>query len=976
MLDINMSDVLNVLSLCAPYLIFFGVVLAAAVITMIAVKKIPRARKYMIRCQAGVAIVLVLMIVVNLILLQPLHTIVTLAMGGGKISDNTTAEAGEVIEDIVDEGIVLLENEDNLLPLVAGSNLNVFGWASTNPCYGGTGSGGVTLGDSYPMVSLLEGLGNAGFKLNTELEKFYVDYRADRPEVGMYAQDWTLPEPPVASYSDELINGATEFSDTAMIVITRVGGEGADLPTNLGSIESNNGEFESVDLDGWVIDLGVTYENNSEEYEDFPRDTHYLELSQSEKDMIELVCESFDDVILVFNGANAFELDFVNDYKQIKSVLWCAGAGQNGFNSLGKTVSGQVNPSGKTADTFVKDVAETPYYNNIGTYIYDNMSEFDADEFGLPTQVSFVNYVEGIYIGYRFYETAAEEGLIDYDETVSYPFGYGLSYTEFKQEMGALSVDADGNISIDVTVTNTGNTAGKDVVQVYYNPPYKDGGIEKASANLVAFDKTEQLEAGASQTLTITFNQEDMASYDTYGKGCYVLEAGDYGISIRKDSHTIIEEERYTLDAAISYNGDNARSTDTETATNQMEFAEGDLTYLSRANGFENYEEATAAPGSYTLSEEYKATFINNSNYNPEEYNDDSDEMPVVGADNGMALAEMRGKDYDDETWESLLDQLSISDMNTMIALGGYTTVEIVSVEKYATTDCDGPASITNNFTGAASIVFPPAVMIANTWNTDLSLEFGRSIGKMADEMDVSGWYAPAMNTHRSAFAGRNFEYYSEDGVLAGKMAANATVGAEEYGVYAYLKHFALNDQEAKRLSMLCTWSNEQAIREIYLKPFELAVKEGGAKAIMSSFNYIGMTWAGGCDALLNQILRNEWGFHGMVLTDYFGGYGFMNADQAIRNGNDICLTNYDTGCNYVKDTVSATSVQAMRQAAKNIMYTVVNSRAYSTEGSVGKLQTWEKTMFGIDAAVVLILAALELTVVKKGYQKRKEGVR
>ncbi len=973
MLDINMDDVLNILELCRSYLIFFGIVLAASIITMVAVRKMPAAKKYMIHWQAGIAIAIALIITVNMVLLVPLNTIVSLAMGSGDISDETTEEAQDLVKAIADEGIVLLENEEDLLPLESGSNLNAFGWGSTNPCYGGTGSG--ALSDSYPIVTLLEGLENAGFTLNTELEEFYVDYRADRPEVGMWAQDWTLPEPPANTYSSELIDNAVDFADTAMIVITRVGGEGADLPTSLNDIEAEAaaGESGTIDLGGVEYEVGVDFENNSDEYEDFPDGAHYLELSQSEKDMIDLVCDNFDDVVLVYNGANAFELDFVEDYDEIKSVLWCSGTGQNGFDSLGEILSGEVNPSGKTSDTFVKDLTATPYYNNIGKNLYDNMDEFQGEESGKTTTPSFVNYVEGIYVGYKFYETAAEEGFIDYDEMIAYPFGYGLSYTEFVQEMSNFSVDADGNISFDVTVTNTGDTAGKDVVQVYYNPPYTDGGIEKASANLIAFDKTDMLEPGASETLSITFNQEEMASYDTYGEGCYVLEEGDYGISIRQDSHVVIAEETYSLDETIIYDEDNTRSSDEATAENQFDHAEGDITYLSRANSFENYEEATAAPVSYTLEEEYKETFLNISNYNPEDYNDDADEMPVTEADNGKVLADLRGKDYDDEEREELLDQLSVSDMNELISMGGYSTVELTSVEKYSTVDCDGPASINNNFTGVGSIGFPSAVMIASTWNDELATEFGRSIGKMADEMDVSGWYAPAMNTHRSAFAGRNFEYYSEDGLLAGKMAAQAVIGAEEFGVYAYLKHFAMNDQEDYRLWQLCTWSNEQAIREIYLKPFEIAVKEGGAKAIMSSFNYIGTEWAGGSDALLNKVLRDEWGFRGMVLTDYFGGYGYMNADQAIRNGNDSCLVNYDIGVNNVQESESATAVTAMRQASKNIMYTVVNSRAYNTEQEVGGFQTWEMAMFGVDAAVVILLAVLEFTVIKKGYNKRKE---
>lgn len=950
-LNINISDVISILKLCVPYLIFFGVVLLAAIVVMVIVRKFTKAKKYMFRWQAGVAIGLALVITANLICFGPMATIISLATGNGVISADTTVQAQALCEDIADEGIVLLENQANILPLTSNKKLNVFGWASTNPCYGGTGSG--ALSDSYPTITLLQGLQNAGITLNTELSDFYTAYRADRPVVGMFSQDWTLPEPAADTYGEKLLSDAQSFSDTAMVVITRVGGEGADLPTDMSK---------------------VTYTNNSQTYADFEPGEHFLQLTQTEQDMIDLVCSKFDKVVLVYNGANAFELGFTRDYEQIKSVIWCPGAGQNGFNGLGSIISGDVNPSGKTSDTFVYDLTATPNYNNFGSFVYDNMSEFTATAFGAPVSPTFVNYVEGIYVGYRFYETAAAEGLIKYDDVVAYPFGYGLSYTSFSQKMSSLKTDADGKISFDVTVTNTGTTAGKDVVQAYYNPPYTNGGIEKSSANLVAFDKTAMLEPGQSETVTITFNAEDMASFDTYGTGSYVLEKGDYGISIRSDSHTVIEEQKYTVADTITYDEGNKRSTDGVAAVSQFADSEGNATYLSRKDGFANYAKATAAPASLTMDADLKANFHNNSNFVAADLNDPKDEMPVTGANNGVTLASLRGKDFDDAGWDKLLDQLTIKDMNTLIGVGGYQTSAAASVGKSSTIDCDGPASINNNFTGVGSIGFPSAVMIASTWNMDLAEAFGESIGKMADEMNVSGWYAPAMNTHRSAFAGRNFEYYSEDGLLSGRIAAKAIAGAEKHGVYAYMKHFALNDQETNRLSMLCTWSSEQAIREIYLKPFELAVKEGGAKAAMVAFNYIGTDWAGGSKALQQNVLRDEWGFHGFALTDYFGpdGYGYMSADEGIRNGTDNCLATYDVGTNFVKDTTSATSVLAMRQSAKNIMYTVVNSRLYDAGNIQTGLLGWQIAAIVINVVLVAALAALELLVIMKGYKKRK----
>ena len=947
MLAINMDDVIKVVSSIKGYLIALAAVILLAVAVMVGCRKMKKSKKYLIRWQAGLGLVAAAAIIVNLILTGPMYSMVSLATGGGKVSEENVASATQLCEDIADEGIVLLDN-DGTLPLAKNSKLNVFGWASTNPCYGGTGSG--ALSDAYPTVTLLEGLTNAGFELNTELSDFYTSYRADRPVVGMFSQDWTLPEPEAAAYSSELLDEAKAFSDTALVVITRVGGEGADLPTDVSKV---------------TYDAGHSYN-------DFEPGEHYLQLSKTEEDMVKLVCDNFDNVVVVYNGANAMELGWVKDYSQIKSVIWCAGTGQSGFNALGSILCGDVNPSGRTIDTFVYDLTQTPTANNFGNFNYTNMDEFKANSFGADTIPAFVNYVEGIYVGYKFYETAAAEGLIDYDKTVVYPFGRGLSYTTFTQTLNSVT-EADGTITVDVTVTNIGSASGKEVVEVYYNPPYTNGGIEKASTNLIGFAKTSELAPGASENVTVTFKAEDMASYDTYGKGCYVLEKGDYVISINADSHTVLDSKVYNVASDIVYDASNKRESDVEVADNKFDFAEGNVTYLSRADGFANYAEATAAPADFELPAQAKATFYNNSNWNPEDFNNADDVAPTTGAKNGLKLKDMVGVDYNDAQWDAFLDQLTVSDMDSLIALGGFQSVAVSSIGKVQAIDCDGPASINNNFTKQGSIGFPSAVMIAATWNTDLAHDFGTSIGKMADDMNVSGWYAPAMNIHRSAFAGRNFEYYSEDGVLSGAMAANAIMGSQEQGVYAFMKHFALNDQETNRTSMLCTWSTEQAIREIYLKPFEKCVKDADCHAVMSAFNYIGTTYAGSCPELLIDVLRGEWGFVGMVLTDYYGVYGYQDADRLIRNGGDFCLVNYDTETNHLTDTTSATALVSARQACKNILYTVANSRAYYEENLNPGMPGWEKLMIGVDVVLFAGLAAVELLVVKKGYAKRKE---
>ena len=717
MLSINMDDVIKVLNSIKSQLIGFGVVAVLLIAVMIACRKQSKSKKYLIRWQAGLGMVLALAITVNLILTGPMYSMVTLATGGGKVSEENVASATQLCENIADEGIVLLDN-DGTLPMAKNSKLNVFGWASTNPCYGGTGSG--ALSDAYPTVTLLEGLKNAGFELNTELSDFYTSYRADRPVVGMFSQDWTLPEPEAAQYTDEMMNNAKAFSDTAMVVITRVGGEGADLPTDVSQV---------------TYDAGHSYN-------DFEPGDHYLQLSKTEKDMIDLVCKNFDKVVVVYNGANAMELGWVKDYSQIKSVVWCAGTGQSGFNALGSILCGDVNPSGRTIDTFVYDLTQTPTANNFGNFTYTNMDEFKASSFGADTIPAFVNYVEGIYVGYKFYETAAAEGLIDYDKTVVYPFGRGLSYTTFTQTLNSVT-EADGTITVDVTVTNTGSASGKEVVEVYYNPPYTNGGIEKASANLIGFAKTSELAPGASENVTVTFKAEDMASYDTYGKGCYVLEKGDYVISINADSHTVLDSKVYNVASDIVYDASNKRESDVEVADNKFDFAEGNVTYLSRANGFANYAEATAAPADFELPAEAKATFYNNSNWNPEDFNNADDVAPTTGAKNGLKLKDMVGVDYNDAQWDAFLDQLTVADMDSLIALGGYQSVAVDSIGKVQAVDCDGPASINNNFTKQGSIGFPSAVMIAATWNTDLAHDFGPPSARWR-----TTWTFPA-GTHR-----------------------------------------------------------------------------------------------------------------------------------------------------------------------------------------------------------------------------------
>ena len=950
MISVEMEDVLAVLQLCKPYIIGIIAALVIGIVIMIACRRMSRGKRFLIRGEAAIAMVLAVVVCVNMICFGPMSTLIGLATGNGTLSDETNEEAAEVAEEIMEDGIVLLKNE-SLLPLNETKKLNIFGWESINPAYGGAGSGGIN--DLYDIVSLNQGLENAGFSINQELVDFYNNYGADNPEMSIQKQSWTLPEPPVDTYSDELIKSAKEYSDVAVVVLSRKAGEGHnDIPMDVRK---------------------AAYDNNSDEYDDFPEGEHYLQLSQTERDMVDMVCSNFDNVIVVYNGANQFELGFADEYPQIKSVVWCPGTGNVGFNALGKVFSGEVNPSGKTPDTFIYDMTTAPWWNNAEKTEYTNLADLAVEGMNAGTaQVyapAFTNYVEGIYVGYKYYETAAQEGAIDYDKTVQYPFGYGLSYTEFEQKMGELE-EKDGQISVDVEVTNTGDVAGKDVVEVYYEPPYTNGGIEKSSANLIEFAKTDLLQPGESQTVTVTFSIEDMASYDENHAKAYVLEKGDYAISINSDSHTVLDQKTYTADKDVVYKGENKRASDDTAATNVFEDAKGDITYLSRADHFANYEEATAAPASAELGEPYVSEYHLNSNFDKTTYLNDEDVMPTTGADNGLTLADMRDADYDDPRWEKLLDQLTVDEMANMIAMAGYQTAAMDSVGKVATLDFDGPAAINNNFTGVGSIGFPIEVVVASTWNKELAQAWGECMGKISQEMGAEGWYAPGMNTHRTAFGARNYEYFSEDGVLAGNMGAKAVEGARKYGVYSYIKHFALYEGNAK---MVSAWSNEQAIREIYLKPFEISVKQGGANAVMVSWSFLGDKWTGESSNLMNTVLRDEWGFRGMALTDFFrnNGHGFMNADAALANGVDVMLSTFNGEENNVANPEHPTSVLQMRNACKNVMYTVVSSWAYDGEHEETGMENWKKAGIGIDIVIALFMAGMEVLVIR-GYKKRK----
>ena len=975
-LAFNPEDIQRVLASMDTELYILAAALIVALVVsvgLIFVKALNKPLKSLIRGTSWIAFALVLIMVVNMILSGPMYSIVNMVMtslerasapaetptgegegeGEGEEAPATSltaeviAEATEICNDLAEEGIILLKNE-GILPLKSGDKVNTFGWSSTNPIYGGVGSGAIST--QYPIVSFLQGLEHAGLQYNTGLTDWYTTWRAARPSVGMWAQDWTIPEPTQAEYEAAgIYDNAVAFADTAIFFVARSGGEGADLPTSYEGPYNTEGRSGASGMSEYADDMDAS--------------KHYLELSNRERATLEALDAKFDKIIVIINVAGAMELGFINEFDSIKAaVLVAGGPGQSGFDSLGELLVGKANFSGKTADIYLSDLTTAPNWNNFGHFEYTNMSEFTSES--QRTVPTFVNYNENIYVGYRFWETAAVEGKVDYASAVVYPFGYGLSYTTFKQTLDSVNYAGD-TVTVTVTVENTGKVAGKDIVQVYYNPPYTNGGIEKSTANLIAFDKTDVLEPGAKETIELSWDVTEMASYDDKangGAGAWVTEKGDYVISINSDSHNIIDKKTITVSADIF-----DRTSDVVKSTNIFQFAENEseITYLSRKDKFANYDAAVAAPTNFAMSDANKAGFYNHVNYDPTQFNDPNDEMPATGIDSGILLQDMRGIEYDNVLWDKFLDQLTVDDMVKLISVGGYQSTEIRSIGKTQQIDCDGPASINNNFTREGSIGFTAAVMIAATWNTDLAYEFGSGIGKMADMMDVSGWYAPAMNIHRSAFSGRNFEYYSEDPYLSGMMAAAAVQGAESHGVYSFIKHFAINDQETNRTNMMCTWLTEQSACEIYCKSFEIAVKVGGADAAMSAFNYVGNQYAGACDALLNKLLRDEWGFVGMVLTDYFGGYGYQDADIQIRNGGDFCLSPNGGATSELTDTTSATSIKYARQACKNILYVTANCRDYAGEVDLST-PTWQIAVWAVSGVLALALVGVEALMVKK----------
>ncbi|MFV0428537.1 MAG: glycoside hydrolase family 3 C-terminal domain-containing protein [Arachnia sp.] len=883
--------------------------------------------------------------------------------------DEVDAAAKELVAEIGASGIVLAKNDASALPLNSSAKVTLLGRAAADPVYGGSGSGSV---DTNSAVNVRTGLENAGFSINDAVYQTIADYAAETRR-GYIEMDnptdstYTIGELPVADYEAQSASFA-DFSDAAIVVIGRPGGEGGDLTRDMA------GEGEPAE-----------------------EGQHQLELDADERDLLELAKANFDTVVVVVNASTTLEMGDVQSDSGIDAVLLAGSPGATGFNGLGRILSGDANPSGRTVDTWAADFTADPTYVNFGSYTYSNIeasypvpaAERAVSNAEVTSDGTFVNYAEGIYVGYRYYETAAAEGFIDYDKAVVYPFGYGLSYTDFEWTVASSELgEVDGTVSVTVDVTNAGTVAGKDVVELYYSAPYTEGGIEKSEVVLAGFAKTQVIEPGASESVTIDFAVEDMASYDYLTNRSYVLEQGDYEITVRTDSHTVApgtEAITYTVDSDVVYSGDEHRSTDLSEVTNQFDDVSEQFTSDGEAGKIQIMSRADFA-GTFPTAPSDEQLVADDAIVDAfQAYDTDAaaeafeGERPETDVDSDLALIDMRGLPMDDPQWETILDSLSVRDMTSMLLNGAYQTPAIESIAKPTTLEPDGPAGFSSFINSSINgVAYPSEYLIAQTWDVDLGNQMGVMLGNEALQKGINGWYAPAANLHRSPFAGRNFEYYSEDPLLSGELMTSVSNGAATKGVYAMLKHFAMNEQETNRVNNgIATWATEQTIREIYLKPFEMAVKnitmdvtyiaddQGtlaettvGATGVMSSFNRIGGTWAGGSKPLMTNVLRGEWGFEGFAISD-FNLYPYMNPNQGIDAGTDLTLT-FEPSKSFFDDR-SDKAVSDIRNATHHILFTVANSNAMNEMAPGVTVEYTPPTWYYIQIGATILLGALIL---------------
>lgn len=872
-------------------------------------------------------------------------------------------------EEITGEGIALLKNEGNALPLGTNAKISIFGKNSSSLILGGSGSGS---GGGGKVISLQSALQKEGFLLNQKLINFYGDNtlsgegRGQAPTNGTVSAGYNTGETPIEKYDETLKTSFNEFNDAAIVVISRIGGEGFDLPRTM----KYNGEtYASSGADATIPVPGARDVND-----------HYLQLDKNESDLIKYCGSKFNKVVVLLNTGSQFETGFLDDTNHYgysantKAALWIGYPGSNGISAVAKVLKGTINPSGRTVDTFSRDFTKDPTWKNFG----NNLVEIDSSHKGnqyvnLPGSGgnggggyanNYVTYKEGIYLGYRYYETRGyDEGITAYnDDTIKgtttsqwanwykanvvYPFGHGLSYTNFEKSIvstipsngGTLTKDTE--IKISVKVKNAGTKAGKDVVQLYYNAPYYAGKIEKSYVTLGAFDKTKLLNPGEEQTLTFTIKADDLASYDfndanNNGFKGYELDEGTYNIMLMENSHTKIDSTSLNVATNIKLDKDNKTKNDVKNRFDEVSnYITDDINskYMSRADWNGTFPTTdfrlTASDAVINKLKEWRGTKVEDTVSQPYY----SATMPTTGASNNITLPEMNGVPYTDQKWDEFLDQLTKEQLVSVATTGAYKSgINDSKLKITETPNADGPAGFIYGAPGGTYSSWCSETVLASTWNRELSYKKGKLMGNQAlwgngnPNSKISGWYAPACDIHRSPFSGRNFEYYSEDGVLSGVLTAEVVKGAQDKGLFTYVKHFGLNDQESNRCGLM-TWANEQSMREIYFKPFELAVKLGDTHGIMSGLNRIGTVWAGGSYELLTGLLRDEWGFEGCVVTDSFST-DWSNADQMIRAGGNLSLGYASLGYN----EESATTYTALRKAAHGILYAHANSNAINT---------------------------------------------
>ncbi|MBR2310646.1 MAG: glycoside hydrolase family 3 C-terminal domain-containing protein [Oscillospiraceae bacterium] len=844
-------------------------------------KKAHKAYKKRMALPRTVAVWVVVLLIIGMIgnAVSPIVTNLSHIMGQ-KYTDQTAEAqaaraAGEAFStDISDEGIILLKNENDLLPL-NNKKVNIFGDDAYNFKYSGGGSGAVDLRN---CVTLFKGLEMAGIEYNPELDAMYrgMGYDAE------------------ASGTNNIV---------AMLLSFLVGTETKDI---------NSNEYLTADVlanaKAYSDQAIVVLSNDVVESSDASLEA--LKLTENRKELIRTVAENFEHVIVIVNVGNATELGIVDEYDSIEAVVWTGIPGTQGCISLGKVLSGAINPSGRLVDTYAYDVSSAPASENFASYKYDNMNG-----------MAFINYEEGIYVGYRYYETRYAGDEAGYRKAVQYPFGHGLSYTDFAWETVSFTVENE-TVTWEVKVTNTGSLAGKDVVQLYFSAPYIPGGIEKSAIELATYGKTVLLPPGESEILILSFPVRDLSSYDMINEEAYVLDAGTYEIKLARNVHDIVEVQTYEVAEKVVYNTDEVTGVAIE---NRFDYAAGDLTYLSRNDWAGTYP--TDNDTNYTASSELLAAVDAYKNPAPS-----GEAVPVTDADNGIKLADLRGLAYDDPKWEQFLDQFTYDELNMLFSDGGWHSNAIDRLGIPSSRMLDGPAGINSMYVPVSAAAYPTEMMVASTWNDDLAYQLGSYIGAEAVAYDVQVWYAPAMNLHRTAQGGRNFEYYSEEPVLSGMMAASTIRGAQEQGVIVTIKHFILNNEETNARSGIYCWTNEQAFRELYLRPFELSVKDGGAHGAMSAFTHIGYKWSGANPELLQDVLRGEWGFTGFVTTDAGMPGGFMDAGLACRNGNDLMLDMGLAGAAKAVDTAykadPAGVLMGLRDCAHNLLYSLLNYTA------------------------------------------------